>query len=291
MSAIVCGKRSPSVFFEENHHHHNHQQTKKKFRRCSFEGAAAGPPLAWLQSMFPQMDPQLLERVFEASGNDLDSAIRSLNELQMESTGLASVATISDTEIKTSIQLSGSEDAHEATNVGSEKRDILEDISGAMGVAGGQEAGSTNSACMNDLPRNGSEWVEVLVKEMMNASDVNDAKARASRVLDVLEKSIMANASSGEAMQSFHKENVLLKEQLETLLGENNILKQAVAIQHKRQKDYEEKSQELHHLKQLASQYQEQVAKLEVSNYALAMHLRLAQQSNSIPGHFHPDVF
>lgn len=281
MSAIVCGKRSPSVFFEENHHH---QQTKKKFRRCFFDGAAAAPPLAWLQSMFPQMDPQLLERVFEASGNDLDSAIRSLNELQLESTGLASVATISDTEIKTSIQVSGSEDARGATNVGSAKP-------GAMGVAGDQEARSTNSACMNDLPRNGSEWVEVLVKEMMNASDVDDAKARASRVLDVLEKSIMANGSSGEAMQSFHKENVLLKEQLETLLGENNILKQAVAIQHKRQKDYEEKSQELHHLKQLASQYREQVAKLEVSNYALAVHLRLAQQSNSIPGHFHPDVF
>lgn len=30
---------------------------------------------------------------------------------------------------------------------------------------------------------------------------------------------------------------------------------------------------------------------LQVNNYALKMHLRQAQQSNSIPGRFHPDIF
>ena len=30
---------------------------------------------------------------------------------------------------------------------------------------------------------------------------------------------------------------------------------------------------------------------LQVNNYALTMHLRQAQQGNSIPGRFHPDVF
>lgn len=120
----------------------------------------------------------------------------------------------------------------------------------------------------------------------------------------------------------------MLKEQVDLLIRENNILKRAVTIQHERQKEYDERSQELQQLKQLVSQYQEQLRTLEVSiscccmdeilqflfslflnqcsslsstfscfivlqvnNYALTMHLRQAQQSNSIPGRFHPDVF
>ena len=60
------------------------------------------------------------------------------------------------------------------------------------------------------------------------------------------------------------QENMLLKEQLEGLIRENTILKHAVAIQHERQKQYEDKNQELQHLKQLVTQYQEQLRTLEV---------------------------
>uniref|UniRef100_A0A7N2LPI0 Uncharacterized protein n=2 Tax=Quercus TaxID=3511 RepID=A0A7N2LPI0_QUELO len=83
----------------------------------------------------------------------------------------------------------------------------------------------------------------------------------------------------------------MLKEQIEAFMRENSILKRAVAIQHERQKEYEDKNRELQHLKQLLSQYQEQLRALEVNNYALSMHLKQAQQSSSIPGRFHPDVF
>lgn len=57
---------------------------------------------------------------------------------------------------------------------------------------------------------------------------------------------------------------MLLKEQLEGLIRENTILKHAVAIQHERQKQYEDKNQEIQHLKQLVTQYQEQLRTLEV---------------------------
>lgn len=57
---------------------------------------------------------------------------------------------------------------------------------------------------------------------------------------------------------------MLLKEQIEVLLRENTILKRAVAIQHERQKECEDKNQELQHLKQVVSQYQEQLRTLEV---------------------------
>lgn len=87
------------------------------------------------------------------------------------------------------------------------------------------------------------------------------------------------------------QENMMLKEQMEALIQENIILKRAVSIQHERQKECEDRNQELQQLKQLVSQYQEQVRTLEVNNYALTMHLKQAQQSNSIPGRYHPDVF
>lgn len=54
------------------------------------------------------------------------------------------------------------------------------------------------------LPTDGPAWVDLFVREMMNANNVDDARARASRVLDVLEKSIMARVTS-EAMQNFEK--------------------------------------------------------------------------------------
>lgn len=56
----------------------------------------------------------------------------------------------------------------------------------------------------NNLPNDGADWVELFVREMMSASNMDDAKTRASRVLEVLEKSICARASA-EAAQSFHQ--------------------------------------------------------------------------------------
>lgn len=56
----------------------------------------------------------------------------------------------------------------------------------------------------------------------------------------------------------------MLKEQIEGLMRENAILKRAVAIQHERQKEQEDRSRELQHLKQMVSQYQEQLRTLEV---------------------------
>lgn len=67
------------------------------------------------------------------------------------------------------------------------------------------------------------------------------------------------------------QENVMLKEQIEGLMRENTILKRAVAIQHERQKEYDDKDQELRHLKQLVSQYQEQLRTLEVATICQIM--------------------
>lgn len=215
------------------------------------------------------MDKQLLERALKECGDDLDLAIRSLNELRLGSAeNLGSIATKCDVTQEENVQFQASGVVEASTKV----------------------ASAEDPSALQNLSMGGADWVELFVREMMNSSNMDDARDRASRALEALEKSICARATA-EAAQNFQQENIMLKGQLEALIHENAVLKRAVAIQHERQKEFEDSTQELHHLKQLASQYQEQLRTLEVNNYALTMHLKQAQQSNSIPGRFNPDVF
>lgn len=62
----------------------------------------------------------------------------------------------------------------------------------------------------------------------------------------------------------FFQEKLMLKQQIEVLIRENTILKRAVAIQHERKKEFDIKNHEMQHLKQLATQYQQQLRTLEV---------------------------
>lgn len=58
----------------------------------------------------------------------------------------------------------------------------------------------------------------------------------------------------------------MLKEQNEVIVRENTILKRAVTIQHERQKEYDERNQEVQHMKQMIAQYQEHARSLEVKH-------------------------
>ncbi|XP_065003830.1 uncharacterized protein LOC135636158 [Musa acuminata AAA Group] len=297
MSALVCGKRSSSIFEELAH---SPPPSVSKRARCCFAGAASpttpalrpSPALsipcfdgndsgsgvdihqvaahiAHLRFLFPEMDPQLLQRALEESGHDLASAVKCLDALRLESAEINLMSTQSKTEavLETKPQVS-------AEGITNDCKDATAPIQPAE----------------EHPPRDRSEWVELFVRGMMNASDMNDARSRSSQMLGVLEKSITARAGA-EAMKSLHKENTTMKEKTRVLLGENNLLKRAVAMQHDRQKNYDEICQESQHLNQLVSQYQEQLRTLEVNNFALKMHLKEAQHSRSIPGRFHPDIF
>lgn len=216
------------------------------------------------------MDSQLLEKALEASGDDLDSAIKSLHELRLAEAVLSPTGFQPENGQHTEIQPS------------------VEGIP-SVGVDTATEHPPTVDNYQTSH-NNGSEWVELFVREMTNSLDIDDARARASRALEALEKSILERVGD-EATQNLHKENIMLKEQLTVVLRENAVLKRAVAIQHERQKEFDERSHEVQSLKQLVLQYQEQVRTLEINNYALTMHLKQAQQNSSIPGRFNPDVF
>ncbi|GAB4842095.1 hypothetical protein Ancab_012055 [Ancistrocladus abbreviatus] len=257
MSAIVCGKRS---FFEELP---SSATPVSKKLRCSssplrfspFSSPPGNSLIDQLREAFPQMDLQRLEQALEECGDDINSAIKRLHELCLGSSKEESIPV-----------------SELAQNAGQGNLDANEGSIRTDDPVGQQS-----------LPADGAEWVELFVREMLSASSVEDARARASRILGVLEKSIAARVHA-EAADNFQKENIILKEQ-------NAILKQAVVIQHERLKDYDDMNQEVQNLKQLVSQYQQQLSTLEVSNYTLRMHLQQAQQSGSIPGRFPPDVF
>ncbi|XP_010557605.1 PREDICTED: uncharacterized protein LOC104826550 [Tarenaya hassleriana] len=272
MSAIVCGKRS---LFEDLA---TASPPVSKKIRCSSSSSpvrfsspspqASSILLDQVAAIFPDMDKQLLERAIEECGDDLDSAIRRLHQLRLES---------------------ATKNADSATNLSSVIQET--NVEAEQQAPAKEEVPSNGEACAPDvLNLDGTEWVELFVREMMNSSDMNDAKARAARALEVFEKSIRARAGA-EAMKSLQQESMMLRQQVEAVVQENTILKRAVVTQQKRQKEFEDQSQELQHLKQLITQYQEQLRTLEVNNYALTLHLKQAQQNSSIPGRFHPDVF
>ncbi|XP_062229368.1 uncharacterized protein LOC133927093 isoform X2 [Phragmites australis] len=254
MSAVVCGKRSSSIFADEllppsppsphsSHHHHPAAKRSRRSPHRAFDGRRREALLHQLLTHFPDMDPQLLERALEASGDDLDSAIKSLNELRLES----AEAILSSTGLKSE---------------NGQRTAIHSSVEGIPN--GGVDTATEHPPAVDnyETSNNGSEWVELFVREMTNASDINDARARASRALEALEKSIVERAGA-EATQNLHTENMVLKEQLTVVLRENAVLKRAVAIQHERQKEFDERSQEVQSLKQLVLQYQEQVRTLE----------------------------
>eukprot|EP01018_Ginkgo_biloba_P038735 Gb_38390 [translate_table: standard] len=267
MSLVVCGKRS---LFDDLYT----SPPVSKRLRCGGTNSARSwsfenVHLSDLKGLFPDMDEQILQKILESCGDDLDSAIKNLKELQLRSNerNLSPCRNASELGVGSHVHLSS--EGGNSTEV-----DIDSDHA---------------EAATSAIPVDGSEWIELLVREIRSASDFDEATARASRALEALEKTILIR--TGSVVENLQKEDLILKEEVQSLLRDNNILKRAVAIQHELQQEHEERGHELQHLKQLLSQYQDQLRTLEVNNYALTMHLSKAQENSIIPGRFHPDVF
>nr|GEU58311.1 hypothetical protein [Tanacetum cinerariifolium] len=233
MSAIVCGKRSS--FFEDPSQ--SPPSNTNKRIRC-FSSSPRFFALDRLFALFPDMDKQVLERTLNECGDDIETAIKSLTELHLVSI----------------------ENTGYAVGKESEYQNQPQGVS-ANGMANGIAVPAESSARQQQQPVNGADWVDLFVREMLSASNIDDARTRASRALELLEKSICERVTT-EA-HSLQQENMMMKEQLQALVQENSLLKRAVAIQHERQREYEDRGTELNTLKQMVSQYQEQLRTLE----------------------------
>jgi hypothetical protein len=239
------------------------------FEACLEAGSSRhhseGSVLLQLYALFPEMEEKLVEKVLESCGNNLDHAIKSLTSLRLSSSGLAGSSS--------------------------------QDVSGAVARCSSQQADPSTSSHGEEVDAaaaslqqlEGEEWVELLVREMMNAADLNDARSSATQTLKAFEKTVASQSAAIVKVQQ--KENNALKEQLQGFVRDNYILKRAVAIQHERQMEHEGRTRELQQVKKLLSQYQEQVRTLEMTNYSLTLHLQKAQEGSSMPGRFHPDIF
>jgi hypothetical protein len=245
-------------------HHHHH----------SSDGGSVVLLLRQLHALFPEMEEKVVEKVLESCGNSLDSAIKSLTDLRLSSSERS---------------LSSSQDGVSGASVArsSSLAAAMESLSPSTTNSCRQQMEAAAAGSLQQLE--GEEWVELLVREMMNAADLDDARARATHTLEAFEKTVASRSAA--VMEVQQKENITLKEQLQGLIRDNHILKRAVAIQHERQIEHEGRTRELQQVKQLLAQYQEQVRTLELSNYSLTLHLRKAQEGSSMPGRFHPDVF
>ncbi|KAG2613115.1 hypothetical protein PVAP13_4KG336200 [Panicum virgatum] len=203
--------------------------------RCSASAAAAdlsfpleSDPVEALQLIFPGADPQILRDHLQASGNVLDAAIRAFKDyLADRSTESASALTYAPSD-------SGANDA----------------------------VPSEVDLPLSTIPTNGSEWAELIVKEMSSASDLVDAKNRAFKILKILENSA-ARASPDEK----HKVN-----------------------KHNRLKEYQEMVEERSQFNQILENYQKQIKALEEKNYALSFHLQQVNQCSNTYGYRNPDV-
>jgi len=132
------------------------------------------------------------------------------------------------------------------------------------------------------------DWVAALVQEMQSATDVDDAHARATRVMQAFEAAVRgAVAAEGEegagGAEGARRRSARLAE-------ENLILKRAVAIQNARQQEHGELQRQLLELQRACAGYQEQLQAAQRQNYSLGVHLKEAL-SPQVPSHRNPDVF
>lgn len=132
------------------------------------------------------------------------------------------------------------------------------------------------------------DWVAALVQEMQSAADVDDAHARATRVMQAFEAAVRgAVAAEGEegagGAEGARRRSARLAE-------ENLILKRAVAIQNARQQEHGELQRQLLELQRACAGYQEQLQAAQRQNYSLGVHLKEAL-SPQVPSHRNPDVF
>lgn len=78
-----------------------------------------------------------------------------------------------------------------------------------IGTLPNDEPTPAEESTLDNLPVNGAQWVDLFVREMMSATSVNDVRARAARLLEILEKSISSKAAE-RAVQSFQKVSISL---------------------------------------------------------------------------------
>lgn len=189
-----------------------------------------------LKALFPRMSDETIAHVLEKCGDDVDAAIRRLNDLQLSTPSCSKEAE--------------------------------------------GKSQSRSDALQHSIATVKPEWVDTLVEQMSMAKNVDDAKERATQVL----QSALVNSQQE------------LMEHADAVQKENVILKRAVGIQNTKIHELIEERKNIEHVVSEVNQLKEKCHALEVHNYSLQLHLKQAtsnqQDGCRTPGGpSNPDVF
>jgi hypothetical protein len=226
--------------------------------------------------------------VLAECGNDIDAAIRRLNQLRIESDAAAAAAAAAPAAASRQQQVAAGPAAEQQQQQQEQQQAAATAAAQQQQQQQQQQAGATPSggapagAAPAEGPQTAEQWVDALVGEMAAASSIPDARGRAAKLLHAFERFVQDRGAGGRGGGP----------RLEEALRENAILKRAVQIQNARMQEAGAKEQELAALKQAVAQYQERLRHLELSNYSLALHLQKATGDAPVaPGHRPPDVY
>jgi chromosome segregation ATPase len=202
------------------------------------------------------MDSQVVETVLAECGQDIDAAIRRLNQLKLT------------TEQSSSTQQAAAQPDTAAAQDNPQQQEHAQQAAAVAAAA---------AAAVASGPQTADQWVDALVQEMATAKDIPDARSRAGKLLHAFEQ-FMTSRSKAEA-------------RLEEVSRENAILKRAVQIQNAKLQEASAKDEEITGLKQMLGQYQERLRQMELNNYSLALHLQKATNDSFQTPNRPPDVF
>mmetsp|Transcript_350 Transcript_350/g.928 ORF Transcript_350/g.928 Transcript_350/m.928 type:complete len:346 (+) Transcript_350:178-1215(+) len=193
-----------------------------------------------LKALFPGMRDETIAQVLEACGEDVDAAIRRLNELKLEGGE------------------HGHEDGEVDRGIGIDEKRVKE-----CDKSGEEASTSMSSVPKQDKIEIKAGWVEALVSEMSQARDVEDAKGRAARVLEGVLQDNAAGPGGGHAADG-------------NLQRENALLKRAVGIQNNKIHELGEKCKSVDELVAKLEEANHRCQALEMHNYSLQVHLKEA---------------
>ena len=292
--------------------------------RCSISFFYVSQPRPPLPSNFSLSLLQDVADVLYSCGDDIDAAVRRLSELRLRPDGTAVIlekghgsgeeenddgrveAACSSAAAAAAAAASGraTPDLLPPSGPGSEaarsgaaspgpppaagggERKSVENGNGVASCARQGSDPSTSAAAASASPAEVDAWADGLVREMAAASDVGDAKARASTVLRGFESALLhrvaAAAAAAEASPSGNNSGNVASAaataaRAAALERDCSLLKCAVALQASRlQGAAQARRQESLALSRALHEARARVQQLELTNFALAAHLRAA---------------
>eukprot|EP00890_Picochlorum_soloecismus_P003146 jgi/Picsp_1/3832/NSC_01344-R1_cue domain containing protein len=215
--------------------------------------------LVALKALFPSMSDETIAGVLDQYGEDIDAAIKRLNELQLSAPGPS----------KSHEQLMKRESLLNGGSALVEKQTIDE---AAKVSVKSEEMGPRGRE------KTAEEWVDLLVHQMSVAKNMDDAKGKATELLGEFEGAVLSHSKPHDKIQELERENALLK--------------RAVGIQNARLHEMNAKYGGTEDIASAFEALKEKCQNLEMQNYSLQLHLKQATSTDdTMVSRSNPDVY